>query len=370
MVLSEWLLSVFPGHDVSRPRALFLYSELSGYFLAPARLLATYYQVDVHIVRWPVHSDAPFDFSSVDWATVYERRAMSTADICKLARELEPDVAYVSGWADSAYCAAARQLRDRGVPVVCGLDTQWRGNLRQRVLTAAARPRLHRWFSHLWAAGLYQFEFARRLGFARENVLTGVYTADVEQFASVHHDALPTKTHAYPRSLLYVGRLAAAKGVRDLYSAFHSFRPKERAGWTLHFVGTGPLASEFRTGDDIVVSGFVQPHDLPALARDAGAFILPSHFEPWGVVLHEFAAAGLPLLASSACGAATAFVRPGYNGWAFASQSGDGLRAALERLFQCADEELLEMGRRSHQLSWQLTPHTWATTLLSVLDKP
>jgi glycosyltransferase involved in cell wall biosynthesis len=44
---------------------------------------------------------------------------------------------------------------------------------------------------------------------------------------------------------------------------------------------------------------------------------MPSKKEPWGVVLHEMAIAGLPLLASENVGAASAFLREGENGKVF-----------------------------------------------------
>ena len=60
--------------------------------------------------------------------------------------------------------------------------------------------------------------------------------------------------------------------------------------------------------------GFVQPDDLPAVLERAGCLVLPSRFEPWGVVVHEAAAAGLPIVCTPVCGAATRLVLDGYNG--------------------------------------------------------
>ena len=48
-----------------------------------------------------------------------------------------------------------------------------------------------------------------------------------------------------------------------------------------------------------------------------GVFVLPSIYEPWALVLQEFAAAGLPILCSSICGASPHFVINNYNGYTF-----------------------------------------------------
>jgi len=52
-----------------------------------------------------------------------------------------------------------------------------------------------------------------------------------------------------------------------------------------------PLAGE---QTDVHDKGFVQPSDLPNIFAQAGVFILPSRYEPWGVVIGEALASGLP----------------------------------------------------------------------------
>ena len=44
---------------------------------------------------------------------------------------------------------------------------------------------------------------------------------------------------------------------------------------------------EFNNLSDIEVRDFLQPHDLVKMIDSTGCFVLPSRFEPWGVVVHE-----------------------------------------------------------------------------------
>ncbi|MDX1909089.1 MAG: glycosyltransferase family 4 protein [Bacteroidia bacterium] len=348
-------------------KILFLYSEVAGYFLRCAERLHQLYGCEIHVVRWPVHPEAPFQFRTYEGVTFYERRELSDADLYALYKRLNPSLVYTVGWLDPGYLRLSRQIRQDGIPVVCGIDTHWRGDLRQQIAVQVSPWRIKPCFSHMWTPGLYQYEYARRLGYAREHILPGLYCADVAAFEAAGRAALPAKTQQYPRQLLYVGRFVEVKGVRQLYEAFTSLTDTERNGWTLSLTGAGPLRSQLPETRSVQVRDFVQPEDLPGLAQEAGAFILPSTFEPWGVVMHEFAAAGLPLLASHACGAATAFIRAGYNGWTF-SGTPESLRAALVALFQTADHTLLRMGQRSQALSHQITPESWAATLMQVLN--
>ena len=54
----------------------------------------------------------------------------------------------------------------------------------------------------------------------------------------------------------------------------------------------------------LLITVFVQPHDMPDLFARASVFVLPSNYEPWGVVIHEALSSGMPVLCSDKCGAA------------------------------------------------------------------
>lgn len=343
-------------------RVLILYTELAGYNLPSLKALAEG-QIDIHLVRWPVNKEAPFDFGEIPGVTVYERGEYDNDTLLALAERLQPSALYVAGWMDKGYTAVARHWRAKGVPVICALDNHWRGDIRQRIASWISPWHVKRMFSHLWVPGLHQYEFARRLGYAPTEIRTGMYSADVAPFMAVN---APTKETDADRELLYVGRFVDVKGVRELVEAFTGLLNKKEEKWTLRMVGAGPLQGTLPAHPKVIYQDFVQPSALPDLAAKADAFILPSHFEPWGVVLHEFAAAGLPLLASDACGSATAFLRDGYNGFSFKAKEPVALKQALKRLFEAPNEDLELMGKRSRALSQQITPESWAATFLSM----
>jgi glycosyltransferase involved in cell wall biosynthesis len=116
--------------------------------------------------------------------------------------------------------------------------------------------------------------------------------------------------------------------------------------------------------DGVENRGFVQPEELPRLMENAGAFVLPSRFEPWGVVVQEAAAAGLPVLCSTASGAGVHLVRDEYNGFQVESGSVEHLAETMRRMSALPVEERVQMGDRSHELSKQYTPERWARTFV------
>jgi glycosyltransferase involved in cell wall biosynthesis len=67
----------------------------------------------------------------------------------------------------------------------------------------------------------------------------------------------------------------------------------------------------------VLLPGFKQYPDLRAYYGLASAFVHASTTEPWGLVVNEAMASGLPVLVSNRCGCAPDLVRDGVNGFTF-----------------------------------------------------
>jgi glycosyltransferase involved in cell wall biosynthesis len=108
--------------------------------------------------------------------------------------------------------------------------------------------------------------------------------------------------------LLFVGRLAAVKGVPLLLAALVRAR-KERPALTLSLVGDGPerasLEAEARTmGLEQVVTflGYRSQEEVAHLLAQSSVLVLPSFAEGVPVVLMEAMATGLPVVATRIAG--------------------------------------------------------------------
>ena len=75
--------------------------------------------------------------------------------------------------------------------------------------------------------------------------------------------------------------------------------------------------------------GFHQRDALVELYACADVFCLPSRHEPWGVVVNEAAACGLPLVVTDRVGAGADLVRAGENGTVVAAEDPRALAEAL-----------------------------------------
>jgi glycogen synthase len=117
-----------------------------------------------------------------------------------------------------------------------------------------------------------------------------------------------------PPELLFVGRLEYEKGVHDAIAALPRIR-RAHPGATLSIAGEGTqqdwLVEQARKHRVLKATRFVGrlDHDeLLAVLHRADAAVLPSHYEPFGLVALEAAAAGTPLVTSNIGGLGEAVI--------------------------------------------------------------
>ncbi|WP_251963099.1 glycosyltransferase family 4 protein [Salinibacter ruber] len=342
-------------------RITVLYSRLTGYVAACLKALAEN-EDDIHlqVFRWPASENAPFDPATFDWIDELSvKDEQSAQDLKSAVRSFSPDAILMSGWIDKEYVSVARAFESPNVPVVAGCDTQYTGGLRQQAAQLVAPWYLHPSIDILWVSGERQRQLAATLGYTGNDCWSGYYACDWSHFAPIHDRPYPDDP-----VFLFVGRYVEEKGVDVLMEAYRQYRRAVADPWPLIAAGAGPLEEALEDTTGVDNRGFVQPDVLPELMDSAAAFVLPSRFEPWGVVVQEAAAAGLPVLCSTASGAGVHLVRDGYNGFQVESGSVSHLAGAMRRMSDLSREERQRMEDRGHELSKQYTPGRWAETFV------
>ncbi len=343
---------------------LFLYTEIADYFLACCEELSKH--GEVHVVRWPVNKEAPFQFQNQQNIKIYNRNDYSFIDLKNLVQSINPSVLICSGWIDKDYLKVCKQYFNK-IPTVLTCDTIWRGDLKQKIAIVLSRFTLLKIFSHAWVPGQQQFTYVNKLGFKPNKIYKGFYSCNYFKFEKVYKTNFIEKTKNFPHKFLFVGRYYEFKGLKELWQAFIELQSEIPNEWELWCLGTGDLKPIEHP--KIKHFGFVQPNDLENYLKQTGVFILPSRFEPWGVVVHEFATAGFPLLLSNAVGAKHQFLSEGNNGISFNHSSVNSIKQTLKKIIQLSDFELIEMANLSNQNAKSITPITWTNTLLGIVNK-
>jgi glycosyltransferase involved in cell wall biosynthesis len=350
---------------MEKKKIVFLYTEISTYFLACIEKLALHPDVEIVVIRWPLNQEAPFEFPFSSSITFVERSSFQSNDkLLEYVKNIDPSIIYCSGWVDRGYLNVCKKYTGR-IPVIVGFDNQWTGSLKQQIASLFSPFKLLNHFSHCWVPGVLQYEYATKLGFKTENILTGFYSCDFDFFHSQYLDNKEQKRMLFPKRFIYVGRYVENKGIKNLWKAFAEIQNEIPNEWELWCLGTGDIKPI--NHPKIIHFGFVQPSELKKYIKNTGVFVLPSFFEPWGVVVHEYAAAGFPIICSDKVGARTAFVENNYNGYIYKSESITELKDAMKRIILTDNVTLNKMGERSVEKAKAITPEKWAQQLMMLL---
>ncbi len=163
--------------------------------------------------------------------------------------------------------------------------------------------------------------------------------------------------------LLFFGRIEWEKGIQDLIAALPRIRRHHR-GTRVVVAGDGSQtewlqeqARKHRVLRAVEFVGHLSDRSLAALLTAANAVVLPSRYEPFGIVALEAAAAGTPLVASTAGGLGEV-VLDGVTGLSFAPGDVDGLTRAVRTVLSDPSSAAARARAAKARLA---TDFNWAT---------
>ena len=346
-------------------RFLVLYEELATYFLNCLNHMAESSDCTILVYMKKVNSVAPFKFDKTHSnVQILEREQFTDEEIVSAIKNFNPDFTYLSGWIHKPYIQYIKQLKLRSV--IIGLDNQYTGSLKQRLGAIYFRSFLKPYIKAAFVPGKSQFQFAQKLGFSDQHISMNVYCCDHDLYSGYYLKTKEEKKKKFPKRFLFVGRYVPEKGIDMLWETFIEIQKEQANPWELWCIGNGSLTPAIHP--QIKHLGFVQPHDFLPIIKETGVFVLPSAFEPWGVVVHEFASAGYPIICSNKVGAAEQFVLPNKNGFIIAANDKTELKNALKKIVSLSDAELLQMGEQSFGSAKQITPEIWKQSLLKLVN--
>ena len=344
-------------------RALFLYSEIAIYFLKCCEELAK--NNEVHVVKWPLNKAAPFKFNYSKSINIYKKNNYNRKELLQLIKNINPDIIICSGWMDKDYLKITK-IYFKKIPTVLSCDTQWRGSLKQHLAIALSPFFLLNTFSHGWVAGDRQAEYLNKLGFNKNKIKDNFYSCDLDFYNTIYKKNVANKTNNFPKRFLFIGRYYDFKGITDLWDAFIDLQKEDPNDWELWCLGLGDIKPILHP--KIKHFGFTQAEEIEPILAQCSVFILPSRFEPWGVVVHEIAAAGLALILSDSVGSKNYFLAESKNGFSFKSKDIKELKNTLKKIINLSPEKVLEMGNLSHQLAQNINKEKWINNLFEIYN--
>ena len=181
----------------------------------------------------------------------------------------------------------------------------------------------------------------RYYGASRNRIVcsTSFCAVDVSAVRAVNREELFARYKLDPkcRLIFTAARLVPVKALHLMVEAFTKSGLADQ-GWVWAVAGAGPLRQQLEqqagklNGNAIRFLGPVEPADIPALMAQSELFVLPSIYEPHGIVVTEAMAVGTPVIAADCCGAARDLVRNGKTGWLFKNGDSENLRMLLTEI--------------------------------------
>lgn len=274
------------------------------------------------------------------------------------------DAVVIPGWSMPTSVVAAMACRVRRIPYVIFSETHER-TPRPAWLRATKRVALRPIVAgaSAWlATGTLSERFLAQHGADPARTFRFANTPDVEALGA-RVDAERPRRAATRAALgvppdepvaLFVARLIGAKDPACLLEAQAILESRGTAPW-LVLAGDGPEAKTLRDLaaarrlSRVRFAGSRQPSELPGIYAAADLFVLPSRHEPWGVVVNEAMAAGLPVVLTDRVGAAADLLRDGVNGRLVPPGDPQRLAAAIGEI--AADPETRRrMGAESRRI--------------------
>jgi glycosyltransferase involved in cell wall biosynthesis len=287
-----------------------------------------------------------------------------------LFRGSVPDV-FVSLYAAPGFLLGSALAAKRGSHTALWTEVTFDSWVKRRRWKELLKSAVFRRADAIFTAGNDGREFARRYGAPPDRIFVIPHVVDFDYYA--RSSALAPRARERIRrelgvrgvTFIYVGRLWLGKGLHYLLEAFAAVQRTTANEISLLLVGDGPDEGLLRARcveqrlENVVFAGFHDADSLPRLYGAADVFVFPTLGDPFGMVVPEAMACGLPVIATSASGEIGERVSDRVNGFIVPPAESDVLR---ERMLQLAESAALRttMREESRRRVEGQSPDSWA----------
>lgn len=314
----------------------------------------------------------------VEEVTLRER----TKALLARTRAYKPDIIVLTGYYDLAQLVLLGWARRKGIRVIMQNESTavdhdrggWKENLKRRIFKQC---------DGFFCFGTQSANYLIQLGVSPEKILLRKNAVDNNTLQVAYERALVGRTQEQarlelrPKNFIFVGRFIAFKNLPNLLAAFSEAlqQSPQSAEWGLILLGEGPdhdaLKHQIDTlhvADHVKLMPSRPWYQVPNLLALSDVLVLPSLSEPWGLVVNEAMACGLPVIVSNRCGCASDLVREGENGFVFDPQNQSQLTALLLQ-FMNDKLNLTNMQAASKKIIAPYSPEAVANDMLDGIQK-
>lgn len=367
-------------------KRMVLITELIAPYRIPVfNALARREEIDLHVVflsrtdssqrQWRVYEEEiQFSYEVLpSWRRrVGKFNVLLNRGMAESLRKFAPDVIVCGGYNYVSSWQALRWAKRHRVPFVLWSESTGQDSRNKHAPMEFLKSQFVKSCDGFVVPGQSAREYLLSLGVRTEDISVAPNAVDTALFASAVGPVRQRETQlraqlALPnRYLLFVGRLVRSKGVLDLLQAYERLSPALRKQVSMVFAGEGAMRAELelRARDihpgRVHFAGFVHREDLATYYGLAECFVFPTRTDPWGLVVNEAMACGLPVICTRVAGCAADLVHE--NGRLVSVGDVAELSSAMEEI-ATQSEVRLRMGEESRQRIEAYSPERCAAGL-------
>jgi glycosyltransferase involved in cell wall biosynthesis len=372
-------------------RLVILTEIISPYRIPLFNALAQHEEVDLHVIflsetdpnlrQWQVYKEEiKFSYEVLPaWRKRIGRyNALLNRGVGRALTAAAPDVILCGGYSYVAAWQALLWARVHNTPFLLWSESNLQDQRRGHVLVEFLKNEfLHRCGGFV-VPGQSAREYLQAHRIKEDLIFIAPNAVDNDFFAAAaaavrRNAAARRKELILPdRYFLFAGRLVREKGVFELLSAYAKLDERLRQQIGLVFVGDGPSRRQLEeqavsiSPGEVRFAGFAHREQLAAYYALAEILILPTYTDPWGLVVNEAMACGLPAIVSRVAGCAADLVKENWNGLLIPPRDISSLATALESLGSRL-EECEAMGANSRQHIALYSPVEWSLGIVRAL---
>jgi 1,2-diacylglycerol 3-alpha-glucosyltransferase len=374
-------------------RRLALITEIiSPYRIPLFNVLAKHEGVDLHVMflaetdpdlrKWKVYKDEiKFSYQVLpSWRKRVGRyNGLLNRGVGSALSAFAPDVVVCGGYNYVASWQALLWSRMKQIPFLLWSESNVQDVRRAHPIVEFIKDEFLSRCSGFVVPGRSAGEYLRAHKIREELIFVAPNAVDNEFFATSASEARQngvmrrTELGLPERYFLFVGRLVREKGVFELLSAYARLDQSIREQVGLVLAGEGAeraqleaLATAISPGI-VKFAGFAQREQLSSYYALAEVLILPTYSDPWGLVVNEAMACGLPVIVSKVAGCAADLVREIWNGLLTLPRDESSLLAAMTKIASQPELRNIMRGNSSRHIS-HYSPEAWSLGITRALE--
>ena len=299
--------------------------------------------------------------------------------ILNAIKQFKPDVVNLTGYYDVASWSVLFYCKLNGIKTILSNESTANDHARNGI-KEFIKGLIIKQFDGYFNFGTLSENYIISLGINSQRMLVKRNCVDNKALKEIYLKHIPNRTqnqealNIAPNNFIFVGRLIDYKNLFLFIEAFHAAQLNSNEKWGVIILGDGELKSDLQHHvsenniQNINFQNGVSWQQVPEYLALSNVLVLPSYSEPWGLVVNEAMACGLPVIVSEKCGCAIDLVKNGENGFTFEPNNSELLIDILLK-FMNKEVNSVKMGMISEQIITDYSPQNVASEMYRGFQK-